>query len=247
MKFNRHQLKQETLFGETIEKFQINRTNSTFNIEQRSLKSENFGFDITYVFTSRIWNQQMIQLLSSLNEYDIIVINSQIWDLSRYKDYSGELYMKNLDTFFSKISYMKSKIIWLSNAPINNSKDSNLSRVLSRTNPLTVSKAQQYDMHTLDLYAKMKDYMELLSNDGIHWTPQGQRMITKFLIDLLSHFPQQSNVQHRIQQPPLDEANNNISNNNNNSSGPSSKINFTNRRDFGTDTGIIHVLGDQSF
>ncbi|CAF4682817.1 unnamed protein product, partial [Rotaria sp. Silwood2] len=56
-----------------------------------------------------------------------------------------------------------------------------------------------------------------------------------------------SNVQHRIQQPPLDEANNNISNNNNNSSGPSSKINFTNRRDFGTDTGIIHVLGDQSF
>ena len=74
MKFNRHQLKPETLFGETIEKFQINRTNSTVNIEQRSLKSENFGYDITYVFTSRIWNQQIIQLLlSSLNEYDIII------------------------------------------------------------------------------------------------------------------------------------------------------------------------------
>ncbi|CAF3053101.1 unnamed protein product [Rotaria sp. Silwood2] len=107
LQFNRHQIKKETLFGEAIEKFYANRRNSAFNVEQRSLKSKSFGYDVTYIFTSRIWNQKMVQLLSSLDKYDIIIVNSQIWDLSRYEDNDGQSYLKNLDIFFSKVKLVK--------------------------------------------------------------------------------------------------------------------------------------------
>ena len=82
-------------------KLHINRMNSIFNIEKRSLKSEMFKYYVLYMFCSRVQNTQMKKNLSLMKNYHLVIIQSFIWDLTRYNDSDGQDYMKNLNFFLN--------------------------------------------------------------------------------------------------------------------------------------------------
>ena len=103
LKHNRHK-KEIALFGDTTDKFFINRTN-------RTLKSTQFGHHLSYIFTSRIFNREMIKILACIKNDDIILIGSQTWDLTRYQDYDCSVHIKNMDNLFEKLKLTEKLVI----------------------------------------------------------------------------------------------------------------------------------------
>lgn len=202
LKFNRHQEKKQPLFGEIIETFFIDRQDSTKNVEKRIVRSTEFKYCIKYIFTSRIWNNQMEENLRYLGYYDVVILSSQIWDLTRYGVDGQQLYLENLETCFKKLKFMGKVVIWVTPPPVNADHRS-LHDLLSKINPLSLETAKKYDFFILDLHDKLKNHVDFRANDGIHFNPQGQRLVTQYLIDLLSQVPVQRGENFLYRSPPL--------------------------------------------
>ena len=47
---------------------------------------------VTCVFTSKIWNETMEQIMSFMKNYDTLLVSSETWDLTRFADNNRELY-----------------------------------------------------------------------------------------------------------------------------------------------------------
>jgi hypothetical protein len=95
------------------------RSNSINNIEKRKLISVEHGYHLDYWFCSRIWNKSINELLSYVEQYDSIFIQSMIWDHNKYHDHQGKFYLENLDTCLSKMKKLNKNIIWISIPPSN--------------------------------------------------------------------------------------------------------------------------------
>jgi hypothetical protein len=54
-----------------------------------------------------------------------------------------------------------------------------LNNLLSTTNPLTISKAEEYGFNIIDLNQYLKNYLILRASDRIHWKSEGHRMMTQ--------------------------------------------------------------------
>ncbi|CAF2049360.1 unnamed protein product [Rotaria magnacalcarata] len=51
-----------------------------------------------------------------------------------------------------------------------------------------------YDCASLDLFEKLRDNQEIRHIDGVHFTPKGHRVITFYLIRIISNAPEKQNV-----------------------------------------------------
>ncbi|CAF2121786.1 unnamed protein product [Rotaria magnacalcarata] len=102
--FNRHNKNNKyALFDEIIDHFKVDRSNSINNIERRKLVSTEHDYHIQYWFCSRIWNKSMEELSLSIEQYDCVFIQSLIYDLSRYHDFNGQLFLQNLHICISNM------------------------------------------------------------------------------------------------------------------------------------------------
>ena len=54
------------------------RSNSINNIEKRKLFSVDYGYHLDYWFSSRLWNKSINDLLSYIEQYNSIFIQSMI-------------------------------------------------------------------------------------------------------------------------------------------------------------------------
>lgn len=160
-----------------------------FNQEKRILRSNEFNYSITYEFSSRAWNSRMSQLMSNIEIYDIILVSSQIWDLTRYQDHDGTLYLKNIDLLFEKLQLTGKHIIWMSTPRVHNLKYTRLYELQIKLNDLTIAKAVEKQFYILNLYQEMINQVNLQGKDGIHWSPEGHRMMTQYLIQLIKEIP----------------------------------------------------------
>jgi len=50
-------------------------------------------------------------LLPSINNYDFIILQSFIWDVTRYNDNDGDIYLNNLDLCLSNLKELNKKVI----------------------------------------------------------------------------------------------------------------------------------------
>jgi hypothetical protein len=213
LKFNRHQEKKKEIFGEQIYEFYVNRTNSIYNLERRTLYCGQLNSNLTYVFSSRIWNETIEKTMSIMKNYDTLLISSQIWDLTRFGDNSRELYLKNIDVCFSQLKLFNKNVIWLLTPPVDNDKHRGLSELLLATNPCIISKTIEYGFMVVDFSEHLKSHLNLRALDGIHWTPQGHRLMTQYLNKYISQLPKQNliNVIHPLVSTDVMNDNENIS------------------------------------
>jgi len=62
----------------------------------------------------------------------------------------------------------------------------------------------------IDLHEQFKLNLNLLANDGIHWPPQGHRLITQCMIKCLSQIPKQNHlIDTTSQSSSIENINNN--------------------------------------
>ncbi|CAF1527876.1 unnamed protein product [Adineta steineri] len=209
--YNRHNLRNNSLFGDQVHSFHINRMNSTFNIEKRVLQSDAFKYYVCYNFSSRIWNNQMNNLLLSMKHYNFIIVQSFIWDMSRYNDHDGSIYLMNLDLFLSKLHEMNKKIIWILLPPSGTNKADHINNALTKLSPIIIETVEKYKVNLLNLSTCLPNDIHIRHNDGIHFTPYGHRLITEKLADIMVQVPQGYSTADTDNVSSLNNNNNNVS------------------------------------
>jgi hypothetical protein len=193
LRFNRHNNDKNALSGEVIDSFKIDRSNSTNNIEKRKLISIEHDYYLYYWFCSRVWNSSMHELLSSIEQYDCIIMQSMIWDLSRYGDYDGKYYLQNLEICFSKMTQLNKNIIWISIPPSNSDKTRLLNDLIFKMHSSTMEILKHYNCTSLNLYDKLNNHLNTRHVDGVHFTPTGHRFITYYLIKTMPSLLEKEN------------------------------------------------------
>ena len=196
--FNRHKTRRCDSFGDQITSLHVNRTNSTLNREQRVLRSDQYHFDVCYTFSSRVWNTQIENLVPSMKNYDLIIFQSFIWDLTRYNDTDGTIYLSNLDLFLSKVQQVNKNVLWMLLPASNTSRAGHVNNLLTKLNPSIIEIVQKYSMNILNLGESLENHTNFRHSDGIHFTPYGHRLITKQLADIMKDLPIQSSTETTI-------------------------------------------------
>ncbi|CAF3982465.1 unnamed protein product, partial [Rotaria sp. Silwood1] len=133
-----------------------------------------------------------------------------IWDISRYNDRNGDIYLKNLDLCLSKLKQLNKRIIWIQLPPSESKSAEHINNLLLKLNQSIIDKINQYSINLLNLSDCFKSNTNIRHNDGIHFTPYGHRLITAQVADHMAHLQQP--------QPPS---------NINPTTSPSSNINLT--------------------
>ncbi|CAF3275744.1 unnamed protein product [Rotaria sp. Silwood2] len=148
-------------------------------------------------------------------------MNSFIWDISRYNDTNGDIYLKNLDLCLSKLKQFNKRIIWIQLPPSESKSAEHINNLLLKLNQSIIDKINQYSINLLNLSDCFKSNTNIRHNDGIHFTPYGHRLITAQVADHMAHLQQP--------QPPS---------NINSTTSPSSnnKLVVTERTNFGPST-----------
>ncbi|CAF1489144.1 unnamed protein product [Rotaria sordida] len=213
LRYNRHKSYINKLFGETIDCFKTDRANSTKNIEKRKLISNEHDHHLFYSFSSRIWNKEMKKLLLTIKSYDFIIIQSCLWDISRYSDFNGTTYLRNIDICLSKIKQLKKQIIWIMIPPSNSSNNCLFNNLISKLHPSIIEILKNYDCILLDLYDILGNHPDCRHVDGVHFTPNGHRVITYYLMKIISNLLQQEIIIDSVDPIP---SHNNLSNDENN-------------------------------
>ena len=205
--FNRHHVLANMLFGEKIEVFNINRTDSTLNQEKRACFNEDLHCHLHFNFTSRVWNSQIEKLIPSITRYDVIIFDSFIWDVTRYNDCDGKIYLENLDKCFSKLTVLNIPIIWVMLSPSTSTNSAFINQRLIEMNMAMIELMNKFSVHLFNMSDFMKSDCNTRHRDGIHFKPFGHRLISeqliKFIVKLSADFGRVS----RDQNPSLSNDN----------------------------------------
>ncbi|KAL4232239.1 PC-esterase domain-containing protein [Mactra antiquata] len=155
---------------------------------------------IRFYFVTRCYNGYVESILSDLKDDplpDVFVMNSCLWDISRYGSSSVTQYKKNLSTLFKRLSEVLPKsclVIWNMTLPI--SKKARGGVLIPEVEHLNVSLrldileanffvhklALQYGFNTLDLHFYLRHQLQRRAGDGVHWDMTAHRRITNLIL-----------------------------------------------------------------
>lgn len=155
---------------------------------------------VRFYFVTRCYNGYVESILSDLSKDplpDAILMNSCLWDISRYGLSSVEQYKKNLETLFKRFSEVLPKtclVVWNMTLPI--SKKARGGVLIPEVEHLNVSLrldileanffvhklALQYGYNTLDLHYYLRHQLQRRAGDGVHWDMTAHRRITNLIL-----------------------------------------------------------------
>ncbi|KAL3863864.1 hypothetical protein ACJMK2_005591 [Sinanodonta woodiana] len=159
---------------------------------------------IRFYFVTRCYNAYMESILSDLSnkpEPDVIIINSCLWDISRYGANSIDDYKKNLVKLFTRFNEVLPKdclVIWNTTMPISKSVHGGFmvpeAEFMNSTLRLDVLEANffarevvvSHGYDVLDLHYYLRHQLHRRVEDGVHWDMTAHRRITNLLLSHVS-------------------------------------------------------------
>ena len=141
-----------------IESFKVDRLRSTNNVENRKLSSDEHGYYLYYSFCSRIWNRSMEELLPMVKQFDLVFIQSIIWDLSKYSDLNGKNYLENLDICLGNLIQLNKNVVWIFLPPPDSHRLLALNNRISNMYTPVTDIVKHHGCQLLDLYQIFKNY-----------------------------------------------------------------------------------------
>ncbi|XP_045191184.2 PC-esterase domain-containing protein 1A-like [Mercenaria mercenaria] len=155
---------------------------------------------IRFYFITRCYNSYVESILSDLSKDplpDAVIMNSCLWDISRYGPSSVEQYKKNLNTLFKRLRKELPKtclIMWNMTLPI--SKKARGGVLIPEVEHLNVSLrldileanfyvhklALEYGFNTLDLHYYLRHQLQRRAGDGVHWDMTAHRRMTNLIL-----------------------------------------------------------------
>lgn len=155
---------------------------------------------VRFYFITRIFSRYMESILDEFRhglKPDVVIINSCVWDISRYSHKWNTDYKEDLHRLLGSLKEILPKetlVIWNLALPLGEyikggflvpeieHKASNLCRDLIEGNFYSLTLAKEYGMDVLDLHYHFRHLLQHRTHDEVHWDTVAHRRITSLLI-----------------------------------------------------------------
>lgn len=155
---------------------------------------------VRFYFVTRCYNTYMESVLSDLicdPKPDLVIMNSCLWDISRYGASGVDQYKKNLERLFTRFEETFPKdcmVIWNTTLPISkNAKggflvpeiefmNSTLRLDILEANFYARQIAVSHNLDVLDLHYFLRHQLHRRADDGIHWDMTAHRRMTNLIM-----------------------------------------------------------------
>ncbi|XP_067656944.1 PC-esterase domain-containing protein 1A-like [Haliotis asinina] len=178
---------------------------------------------VRFYFVCRCYNAYMESILADLSDEprpDVVILNSCLWDISRYGVKAIDEYKENLKTLFRRFKEVLPAdclVIWNTTLPISKNARGGFIipeiEFMNSTLRLDILEANYYaakvvvenGFDVLDLHYFLRYQLHRRADDGIHWDMTAHRRITNLLLTHISDawgFRLPGNVQKKQEKNP---------------------------------------------
>ncbi|KAK5848548.1 hypothetical protein PBY51_006152 [Eleginops maclovinus] len=155
---------------------------------------------VRFYFLTRIYSDYVKSILEDFRlglKPDVVILNSCVWDISRYNSSWIDIYKENLHKFFGELREImpeETLVIWNITMPLGDrikggflvpeieQKASHLRYDVIDANFFSGTLADAYGMDTLDLHFHFRFSLQHRVKDGVHWNALAHRKITSLLL-----------------------------------------------------------------
>ncbi|KAM5334118.1 LOW QUALITY PROTEIN: PC-esterase domain-containing protein 1B [Glossophaga mutica] len=156
---------------------------------------------VRFYFLTRVYNGYVQDILKELQSCehtpDVVIINSCLWDISRYGKDSFSSYQKNLENLFKHLDKVLPEsclLVWNTAMPVGEKitggflprKQSSLSLGLKKkvieANFYSFVEAQKHNFDVLDLHFHFRHAEGHRQGDGVHWDQRAHRHLSQLLL-----------------------------------------------------------------
>ncbi|KAM3857831.1 PC-esterase domain-containing protein 1A-like [Diretmus argenteus] len=172
--------------------------NGTAYREVRQFQSDHHL--VRFYFLTRIYSHYMKSILEDFRrgpKPDMVIINSCVWDISRYSFRWVKDYKEDLHTFFEELRGILPKetlLIWTLAMPLGKTirggflvpeikhKAEQIGRDVVDANFYSWKLAEAHGIDVLDLHFHFRLSLQHRTNDSVHWNAVAHRQITSLLL-----------------------------------------------------------------
>ncbi|XP_041925557.1 uncharacterized protein LOC121689641 isoform X2 [Alosa sapidissima] len=172
---------------------------------------------VRFYFITRVYSEYVQRILEDFKnglKPDLVIVNSCVWDVSRYGRQWEPDYLENLNTFFGKLRTIlpdEALIIWNLTMPLGKTIiggflvpeiaefGPSLRFDIIEANYCSTTLASVYGLDVLDLHFQFRFSLQHRMKDGVHWNAVAHRRITCLL---LAHVANAWGVELPPSQPP---------------------------------------------
>ncbi|KAH3855758.1 hypothetical protein DPMN_098327, partial [Dreissena polymorpha] len=155
---------------------------------------------VRFYFVTRCYNAYMESILTDLSKDprpDVILMNSCLWDISRYGPRSVDQYKENLETLFRRFKEVLPEsclVVWNMTLPISKKArggflipqveymNSSLRLDILEANFYVHKLALMNGVNTLDLHYYLRHQLQRRAGDGVHWDMTAHRRMTNLIL-----------------------------------------------------------------
>lgn len=203
--------------------------NGTHYREVRQFCSEHHL--VRFYFVTRVYSEYLKEILEKLqsDEHtpDVIIMNSCLWDLSRYGQSSMCSYLENLDKLFGHLNHVLPEsclVVWNTAMPVAESISAgflppehqtwsnSLKTKVLEANFYSSLAAGKHLYDVLDLHFHFRHAQQYRQMDGVHWNQRAHRQLTQLLLAHVAEawgvdLPQRDPVGKWVKRGPIMEKN----------------------------------------
>uniref|UniRef100_A0A8C8JLA2 PC-esterase domain-containing protein 1A-like n=1 Tax=Oncorhynchus tshawytscha TaxID=74940 RepID=A0A8C8JLA2_ONCTS len=173
-------------------------TNGTEYREVRQFRSDHHL--VRFYFLTRIYSRYMQSILRDFEDGlkpDVVIVNSCLWDVSRYNPKWHDEYQENLHKLFDKMNSIlppECLVMWNMTMPLGKRivggffvpeiehRGPTLCYDVIQANFYSSKMADAYGLDVLDLHFQFRFSLEHRMKDGVHWNSLAHRRITTLLL-----------------------------------------------------------------
>ncbi|XP_066114284.1 PC-esterase domain-containing protein 1B [Saccopteryx bilineata] len=179
---------------------------------------------VRFYFLTRVYSRYVQAVLEELQSHkhtpDVVIMNSCLWDISRYRDDSFSSYRKNLENLFRHLGQVLPEsclLVWNTAMPVGKKitapflPPEQLSMALQKpvieANFYSSFEAQKHNLDVLDLHFHFRHAVEHRHGDGVHWNGRAHRHLSQLLLAHVAdawgvELPQRQSVSQWIKRGP---------------------------------------------
>ncbi|XP_036108111.1 PC-esterase domain-containing protein 1B [Molossus molossus] len=156
---------------------------------------------VRFYFLTRVYSEYVQAILEELQSHkhtpDVVIMNSCLWDISRYGQDSFSSYLKNLENLFEHLDQVLPKsclLVWNTAMPVGQKitarflppENLRLSLTLRKkvieANFYSSEEAKKHNFDVLDLHFHFRWAERHRQDDGVHWNERAHRHLSQLLL-----------------------------------------------------------------
>lgn len=156
---------------------------------------------VRFYFLTRVYSQYVVEVLEELRRGehapDVVIMNSCLWDLSRYGQNFRRGYRENLESLFGlldQVLSMSCLLVWNTAMPVGEkitgafllreqqSLALRLRLGVIEANFYSSAEAQKHGFDVLDLHFHFRHAEKHRQGDGVHWNQYAHRQLSQLLL-----------------------------------------------------------------